>query len=182
VSAGEHFDRLGQLRVAGDGAVMVAVGADQIGQHPRIPTVGLGPGGGMPLPVAASRQRVDPIDLVASSGQRADQQPPIGLDPNHHTDRVLSMVSDQLVQPSHALDPIRHLSGGQQLAIVAEHAHVVVSLGPVDPDKDHPDLLVPRPPCRVRAGQRRANGAALNLRRLIPPAIKTCPPTSQGTI
>lgn len=112
VGAGEDLDRLGQLRVASDRAVMVAISADQIGQHPRIPTVGLGPGGGMPLPVAAGRQRVDPLDLVASSGQRADQQPSIGLDPNHHLPGLLSMVSDQLVQPSHALDPIRHPSGG----------------------------------------------------------------------
>jgi hypothetical protein len=96
----------------------------------------------MALPIAAGRQRVDPIDLVASSGQRADQQPPVGLDPDDDSGRLLSMVSDQLMQPGHALDPIRHPSRGQQLTIVGEQAHVMVSLGPVDPNKDHPNLLL----------------------------------------
>ena len=43
MGAGQHLDRLGQRAVAGDRAVVVAVGADQIGQHLGIPTVRLGP-------------------------------------------------------------------------------------------------------------------------------------------
>jgi hypothetical protein len=35
------------------------VGVDQIGQHPRIATIRLGLGDGMPFPIAAGRQRID---------------------------------------------------------------------------------------------------------------------------
>ena len=38
---GQHLDRLGQVTVRGDGPVVVPVGADQVGQHLRIPRVGL---------------------------------------------------------------------------------------------------------------------------------------------
>jgi hypothetical protein len=40
---GQDLDRLGLGAVAGDGPVMVTVGADQIGQHPGITAVGLRP-------------------------------------------------------------------------------------------------------------------------------------------
>jgi hypothetical protein len=42
MSAGQHLDRLGQPGVALRRPVMVAIGADQIGQHPRIAAVRLG--------------------------------------------------------------------------------------------------------------------------------------------
>jgi hypothetical protein len=78
MAPGQHLDRLGQLRVARHRPVMVAVGADQISQHPRIGPVGLGPRDGVPLPIAARRQRVHREDLVAGRDQRPDQQPPVG--------------------------------------------------------------------------------------------------------
>jgi hypothetical protein len=34
---GQHLDRFGELAVTGDRPVVLAVGADQIGQHLRIP-------------------------------------------------------------------------------------------------------------------------------------------------
>ncbi len=52
--AGQHLDRLGELAVPGDRAVLVPVGADQIGQHLRVagslfaPDVTAVPGTGPP--------------------------------------------------------------------------------------------------------------------------------------
>lgn len=43
VGAGQDLDRLGERAVAGDLAVVVAIGADQIGQHLGVASVGLGP-------------------------------------------------------------------------------------------------------------------------------------------
>jgi len=40
---GQHLDRLGQVAVAGDGPVKVAVGAGQLGQHRGVARIGLGP-------------------------------------------------------------------------------------------------------------------------------------------
>jgi hypothetical protein len=60
----------------------------------------------MALPIAAGRQRVDRDHLVASGDQRPDQQPPVGLDPDHHLGRVAGMAGDELVQPSHPSHPI----------------------------------------------------------------------------
>src|SRR5215213_9835305 len=51
----------------------MAVGADQVGQHPGIPTVRLGPRDGVALPIAAGRQRVHRHHLVAGRDQRPDQ-------------------------------------------------------------------------------------------------------------
>jgi hypothetical protein len=42
-AAGQHLDRLGQPRITGHEPVTVAVGADQIGQHPRPPRSDLAP-------------------------------------------------------------------------------------------------------------------------------------------
>jgi hypothetical protein len=43
VGAGQDLDRLGQLAVAGDGAVVVPVGPDQVGQDLGIGSIGLAP-------------------------------------------------------------------------------------------------------------------------------------------
>jgi hypothetical protein len=85
---GQPLDRLGQRAVTGDLAVVVAVGADQIGQDLRIAAVGLGPRAAMPAAVAVDHLRVDRIHLVAGGHQRPDEQPAVGLDPDRHLRRV----------------------------------------------------------------------------------------------
>jgi hypothetical protein len=97
MGAGQHLDRLGQRTVAGDLAVVMAIGADQIGQHLGVPAVGLGPGAAVPVAVAAHGVRIDRIYLVAGGQQRPDEQPPVGLDPDRHLRRVLGMGSHQRV-------------------------------------------------------------------------------------
>jgi hypothetical protein len=93
VRPGQHLDRLGERAVAGDRAVVVPVGADQVGQHLGVAPVGLGPGGAVPAAVAADSLWVDRIHLVAGGQQRADQQAPVGLDANRDLRRGLGMGS-----------------------------------------------------------------------------------------
>jgi hypothetical protein len=58
VGPGQDLDRLGQLAVASDWAVVVPVGADQVGQDLGIASIGLGPRGLMAVAVAADGQRL----------------------------------------------------------------------------------------------------------------------------
>jgi hypothetical protein len=105
MAAGQHLDRLGQPRIPPHRPVVMPVGADQIGQHSRIPAIRLGPRDGGALPVAAGRQRIDRDHLVAGRHQCPHQQPPVGLDPDHHLGRVAGMAGDELVQPGHPGHP-----------------------------------------------------------------------------
>jgi hypothetical protein len=90
----------------------MAVGPDQIGQHLGIAAVGLGPRDLVAAAVAADDLRVDRIHLVTSDQQRADQQPPVGLDPDRHLRRFLGMGGHQRVQFPHSGQPIGDSAGG----------------------------------------------------------------------
>jgi hypothetical protein len=85
--------------------VVLPIGADQIGQHLRIPEVALGPGGGVPLGVPRDRQGIDREHLIAGCQQRLDPRAAVGLDPDHNLRRVVELaviltdvLPDQLVQ------------------------------------------------------------------------------------
>jgi hypothetical protein len=117
VGAGQHLDRLGQGAVAGDLAVVVPVGADQVGQHLGVAAVGLGPGAAVAAAVVADHLGVDRIDLVAGGQQRTDQQAAVGLDPDRHLSRLLGMGGDQLVQLSYPGQPIVDPVGGEHAAV-----------------------------------------------------------------
>jgi hypothetical protein len=56
---GQYVNRLRQLRVHRQRPVSVWIGAQDVGQHERIPSVTLGPARRMPIPVTGDRQRVD---------------------------------------------------------------------------------------------------------------------------
>jgi hypothetical protein len=71
--------------------MVVAVGADQVGQHLGVPSVGLGPGAAVAAAVTADNLGIDRIDLVAGGQQRPDQQAPVGFDPDRRLSWVLNM-------------------------------------------------------------------------------------------
>jgi hypothetical protein len=52
------------------------------------------------------------------------------------------MHGDQLVQPGQPGHPIGDPLGGQHLAVGGHDAHVMVTLGPIDPDQQHRQLLL----------------------------------------
>ena len=70
MSAGEDLDRFGGGTVAGDQAVVVAVGAHQVGQQLGVAGIGFRPGDVVAVAVAGHRERVDRIHLVAGRDQR----------------------------------------------------------------------------------------------------------------
>src|SRR4029453_9746261 len=71
---GQNLDRLGQLAVTSDRAVVVPVGPDQVGQDLGVPCIGLGTRNGVAVAVAADGQRVDRIHLIAGRDQRPHEQ------------------------------------------------------------------------------------------------------------
>jgi hypothetical protein len=62
---------------------------------------------------------------------------PVGLDPDHHFRWLLRPGGDQLVQPGHACHPVGDTLAGQHAPVGSHHAHVMVALGPIDPDQQH---------------------------------------------
>ena len=85
--------------------MLVAISPYQIGQYQRVSRVALCTRGGVPVAVAAGRERVDRIHPVASLDQRGHPHSPIGLDPDHHLPRIDRMLGHQRVQPA---DPGPH--------------------------------------------------------------------------
>ena len=103
---GQHLHRLGQLAVAGHRAVIVGIGAGQLGQHLGVAGIGLGSRGRVALPVARGRHRVHRQHLVAGGHQGADEQAPVGLGGHHHLGWLVGEGSHQLVEAGHALNPL----------------------------------------------------------------------------
>ena len=100
MGAGENFDRFRIGAVAGDRAVVVPVGAYQIGQQLGIGGIGFGARDVVTVAVVGHRQRVDRIHLIAGGGQRPHPQPAVGFDADHRLFRYLGVGRDQLVQPA----------------------------------------------------------------------------------
>jgi hypothetical protein len=154
VRPGQDLNGARELGVAGDRAMVVSVGADQIGEQLGVAGVRLGPRGGVAVAVAADRQRVHCIDPVPGRKQRPDQQPAVGLDPDHHLLELLGVLADQFVQPAHALQPVWNAALAQHLAQLVEQADVMVGLSPINPNEDQsasPSRQVCRPSRRRSA-------------------------------
>jgi hypothetical protein len=138
VGSGQDLERLDPFAVAGDEAMVVAVGADHVGQDLGVAGVGLCPAGRVTVSIPRCRQRVDRIELVAGGDEGGHEQAPVGLDPDHHLGRVIDMGADQVVEPGDAVHALRETGLGQPLAFLVDHMHVVMGLSPVHPDQDHP--------------------------------------------
>jgi len=114
---GQQLHRVGQIAVPGDWAVMVTVETDDLRQDMRVAGVALGPRGGVPLPVARRRERVDRVHLVSGRPQCPYPRPAISLDPDDNLSCYLlgrqfrpvrrSMLSEQCVQPGDARQALR---------------------------------------------------------------------------
>jgi hypothetical protein len=117
------------------------VGPDQVGQHLGVPRIRLGARDGVAVAIAADGQRVDRVQLVAGRHQRAHEQATVGLGPYHHLGRILSMGGEQLMQRGQPGQPLRHPPGRHDLAALAHDGHIMMFLGPIEPDEQQPVLL-----------------------------------------
>jgi hypothetical protein len=136
VGARQHLQRGGQLRVARHRPVVVPVGSHQVSENLGVPGIRLSPGRRMPIAVPTGRERIDRIDLVTRRQQGSNEQPPVGLDPDHHLVGLGDMVCQQRMELTHALEALRNPSLGEDRACHIQHADVVVRLRPIDADED----------------------------------------------
>jgi len=89
------------------------------------------------VPVSIHRQRIDGVHGVARNYEGAHQQPAVEFDADRDLGRLPSVRRHHLMQAGKALDALWHAPLGQRLPACVHHTHVVVALGPVDPDEDH---------------------------------------------
>ena len=106
MAAGEHLDRLGVGAVTGDRAMVVPVGADQIGEHLGVTGVGLRARDVVAVPIAGHRQRVDRVHLIAGRDQRRAPTGPGRSRSRRPPRRVIGVAGDELVEPA---DPVQAL-------------------------------------------------------------------------
>jgi hypothetical protein len=178
---GQHLDRLGQIAVAGHGAVQVAVGAGQAGQHPGVTRIRLRARGREPLPIPRRGHRVHGQHRVPGRHQRPHEQTPIGLRGDHDIGRTLHVARDQFMEPGHALDPFGQPATRQPAALAVLDMNVMVGLSPVVTNKHCPHR---QPPRRIGiehgGGHQLPNGSVLEARH--PTSHRTPSPTGKRTI
>jgi hypothetical protein len=131
VRPGHHLDRLGPGGVAGDGAQLVGVGADHVGQHVRISRVALGTRHRQTFPIPRRLQRVHREHPVSGGDQRPHPRAPIRLDPDHHLishvfDVITELPADHRVQPGDPRHTFRQAGLGQTAARDVHQLDVVV--------------------------------------------------------
>jgi len=137
VGTGDQLDRLGELGVAGDRAVVVTIGPNQIREHLGIAGIGLGARGGAAISIPIHRHRVDREHPVPGGHQGAHEEPAIDLDAHDHLFGLLGVIGDHLVEPHHSLHSLGDPTLGELCPPLIHQADVVVMLGPIDPDEDH---------------------------------------------
>jgi hypothetical protein len=123
--------------------MLIAVGAQQMRQHQRVPRIGLGPRHRVPIPIAVDRFRVDRIDPMPSRAQRRDQQPPVSLD--RHIDSgelAVQLLGQHRSQLGETGPIVADASTSKQRTGLIDDGHIMVTFGPVDTAVD----LQTRPP------------------------------------
>jgi len=95
----------------------------------------------MALPVARGRQRIDREDLVARREQRRHDETAVDLDPDDYLIAFFDMASDELMELADAGHTVGDPTFTQHRALFVHHADVVMVLGPVHTDEDHPLIL-----------------------------------------
>jgi hypothetical protein len=93
------------------------------------------------LPVAGHLQRVDRIRLVAGCDERLHPWTAVGFDADHDLRRLViaaQMLPDHRVQPGDSRDSLRKLCPAQHPSGLVLQLHIVVLLGSVVPDEQHP--------------------------------------------
>ena len=165
VGAGEDAHGAGLVAVAGDLAVVVAVGAHQVGEQPGVAGVGLRASDMVAVTVARRRARVDGVDVVAGRDQRRDPGAAVGLDADHDLAGPGGVLCDQFVQSGDPRDALGQPPGGEALAGFVHEMDVMVVLGPVVAHiQDHRPVLLRFEPLDidpVGESQRRPNGTVL---------------------
>jgi len=133
------------------GAVMLPVQPHDLGQHVRVAGIAVRARAGVPLPIPRHLPRVDREHDVPGSEQRLHPPAAVGLNADHHPPRRLlrrqlgpllgRMFTDQRMQSGQPLQPLRKPSAGQPATALVDELDIVMILGPVVPDEQHPPSL-----------------------------------------
>jgi hypothetical protein len=165
VGAGEDLHVLSDRGVTGDETVVGTVQTHQLGQGVRVTGVALRAGGDVPFPVAGHLHRVDRVDLVAGRDQRLHPWSAVGLDADQHLlgfGVFLEVVGDQRMQYGQSFDPLGQPAFGQPPPGVVLDLDVVMGLGSVIADEQHPRLHLLRLNMSPEEVLQRANGSVLD--------------------
>ena len=168
MGAGDDLDTLGKSRVASDLAMVVAIGAHQLGKHLRVARIGLRSRQCVPIPISRCCFRVDRVHDVTGLDERVHPQTSIGLNPNDHVAGISCVSGDEVMELGHSLDALRQSSRRQLRAGFIAHVDVVMSLGPIIANEYHAD-----PPRNRGLGSEpeghpaRSNGSVLEARHPI---------------
>jgi len=133
---GQHRDRLRQFGVSGQAAMLIGVGAQDVGQRDGITVVGFLARHRSALPVAGHRHRVDRVDGSTAGPQHRHLRPARSFDRDR--DRIVRVIAG-LCQHGGQIGESRDRFGdaplGQQLAVGIYDRDVVMVLGPIDPTR-----------------------------------------------
>ena len=122
--------------------MVLAIGADQLGQHLGVARIRLRPRHGMAIAVATHRERIQGIHLIPGGHQPLHQQTAVGFDANHHGLGFRGVRPDQLMDACQAFDPIGDARLVETGSCLVKETHVVVRLRPIDAEVDHVALLL----------------------------------------
>lgn len=135
--AGQHLHRLGELSVAGDLPMVVAIGAHKICEDLGIATVGLRTRHCMTVAVAADSVGVDRVDDVPGSDQTLHQQTTVGFNADNNTACIVGVSAHQLLDIAKPFDAVRYAERCQPAALLTDDADIVVLFCPIDAEIDH---------------------------------------------
>jgi hypothetical protein len=79
---------------------------------------------------------------VSGCDERGDEQSTIGLDPDDHLTWILDVGTDHVVEARDPVHAFGKSSTPKAFSVLIHHVHVVMGLGPVHSDKDHPAPLI----------------------------------------
>jgi len=96
--------------------MVVTVGADQLGEHLRVTRIRLRPRRCVPVSIPRRRWRVDRVHDIAGFDERLNPQAAVGLDPDDHLARIVSMPRHEFMQDRDPTDPFGHSARSQLLA------------------------------------------------------------------
>ncbi len=128
----------------------MGVSTHHVSEHVRASGIALGPRYREPVAVSGSLQRVDREHGVAGADQRLHPRAPVGLNPDHHLERLVcpDVLTDQRVQPSHSRYPFRQPGLGQFPSRGVHHLHVMVVFRPVIAhEQPHHEPVLSTPVC-----------------------------------
>ncbi len=177
----EDLDRARVVAVTGDPPMIVAVGANQIGEHLGVTSVGLRASNIVTVAVTRDRERVDRVHLIAGRDQRLDPQAAIGLDADHHLSGFISVIGDELMERANPRKSLRQSSSRELLAALVHQMNVVMIFCPVVTDEQHPGRL---PSPWWFASRRATSGDLMDQcsEHDTPSALTQPSPTSRDTI